>query len=59
MRTKRVPVMIDADLYQRLKEYSTATDAPVARIVARGLTDWLDKTGRERLDVLMDLTQEN
>lgn len=59
MKAKRMPVMIDADLYQRLKEYSIATDAPVARVVARGLTDWLDKTGRERLDVLMDLAQEN
>lgn len=27
MKTKRVPVLIDDELYRRLKEYSAATDA--------------------------------
>lgn len=58
MTSKRVPVMIDAALYLRLREYSGATDVPVARVVARGLTDWLDTTGRERLDALMESTAE-
>ena len=55
--SRRMPVMIDEELYNRLKEYSAATDAPVARIVARGLTDWLDTTGRERLDALMEAAE--
>lgn len=56
MTSKRVPVMIDSELYQRLKVYSEATGSPVARVVARGLADWLDTVGRERLDALMELT---
>jgi hypothetical protein len=56
--SKRVPVAIDTELHQRLKEYSAATGVPLSRIVARGLTDWLDTVGRERLDALMDLTTE-
>lgn len=56
MTSKRVPVMIDAELYQRLKVYSEATGIPVARVVARGLADWLETVGRERLDALMELT---
>ncbi len=52
--SKRQPVMIDADLYKRLQEYSAATGIPIARIVSRGLSDWLDTVGRERLDALME-----
>jgi hypothetical protein len=44
--------MIDANLYARLKEYSQATGIPVARIVARGLADWLDTVGAARLEAL-------
>jgi hypothetical protein len=54
VKSKRVPVMIDAERYQRLKEYSAATDAKVVRVVARGLTHWLDTAGQERLDALME-----
>ncbi len=56
MTSKRVPVMIDAEVYQRLKAYSVATGIPVARVVFRGLTDWLETVGRERLDALMELS---
>jgi hypothetical protein len=54
MKSKRVPVQVDAEVYLRLKRYSEATNVPVARIVARGLSDWLDTVGRARLDALME-----
>jgi hypothetical protein len=50
LMSTRQPVMIDADLYVRLKEYSQATGVPIARVVARGLTDWLDTVGAARLE---------
>jgi hypothetical protein len=52
MKSKRVPVMLDADVYERLKAYSTATGIPIARVVARGLADWLDTVGAARLAML-------
>jgi len=52
MKIKRVPVMIDADLYARLTEYSQATGIPIARVVARRLDDWLDTVGAARLAML-------
>lgn len=55
--SKRVPVAVNAELHQRLKEYSAATGVPISRVVARGLTDWLDTVGRERLDQLMELKE--
>lgn len=48
----RQPVMIDADLHARLKDYSQATGIPIARVVARGLADWLDTVGAARLGAL-------
>ena len=48
----RQPVMIDADLHARLKEYSQATGIPIARVVARALTDWLETVGVARLEAL-------
>lgn len=52
MKSNRQPVMIDADLYARLKAYSEATGIAIARVVARGLTDWLDTVGEARLAML-------
>jgi hypothetical protein len=52
MKSNRQPVMIDADLYARLKEFSEATGIAIARVVARGLTDWLDTVGEARLAML-------
>lgn len=50
MKSNRQPVMIDANLYKRLQEYSAPTDAPVARVVSRALTEWLDTVGAARLE---------
>jgi len=52
MKSNRQPVMIDAALYKRLQEYSQATVIPIARVVARGLDDWLDTVGAARLAML-------
>ena len=52
MITKRQPVMIDAEVYDRLKAYSEATGIAIARVVASGLTDWLDTVGAARLEAL-------
>lgn len=52
MKSKRVPVMIDAEVYERLKAYSEATGIAIARVVASGLTDWLDTVGAARLEAL-------
>jgi hypothetical protein len=52
MKSNRQPVMIDAALYKRLQEYSQATGIPIARVVARGLDDWLDTVGAARLAML-------
>jgi len=58
MKSKRVPVMLDADLYQRLQAYSAATGIPIARVVARGLGEWLDTVGAARLDALAKKSAE-
>jgi len=58
MKSKRMPVPINAELYQRLQAYSETTGIPITRVVARGLTNWLDTVGRERLDALMNLPAE-
>jgi hypothetical protein len=50
--------MIDADLYARLKQYSQATGVPVARVVARGLADWLETVGEARLAMLKKKSAE-
>lgn len=52
MKSNRQPVMIDAALHARLKEFSAATGIPIARVVASGLTDWLDTVGEARLAML-------
>jgi hypothetical protein len=44
--------MIDSAVYARLQEYSAATGVPIARVVASGLTDWLDTVGAARLEAL-------
>lgn len=52
MKSKRKSVLIDADLHKRLQEYSAATGIPISRIMAQGLTDWLDSVGAARLAAL-------
>jgi hypothetical protein len=47
MKSKRQPVMIDAQVYERLKAYSEATGIAIARVVAGGLPDWLEALKKE------------
>jgi len=58
MKSKRKSVLIDADLHKRLREYSAATGIPIARIVSRGLTDWLDTVGHQQLAALTKKSAE-
>lgn len=52
MKSDRVPVLIDAATYQRLKSYSELTGVPVAKVAREALADWMDTVGAARMEAL-------
>lgn len=46
--TTRQPVMVPAKVYNLLLEYRAATGIPIAQLVTRALTEWLNSEGAAR-----------
>lgn len=52
IKSKRIPVLLDAETYARLKSYSALTGIPVARVAREAMADWLATAGAGRLEAL-------
>ena len=49
IKSKHVPVHIDAETYELAQAYSKKTGVPVTRVVAEAIRDWLETIGAARL----------
>lgn len=51
-KIEAVPVKVNREVYDKVKQYSTITGIPAARVISEALSDWLETTGEARLDAL-------
>ena len=49
LKSKHIPVNVDAETYELAKDYSEKTGVPVTRVVAEAIRDWLETIGAARL----------
>lgn len=54
MKSKRFPVNVDAEDFQRLKALSDRTGIPAANLLRRAISAWLDENESKLLKVLGD-----
>ncbi len=52
IKSKHVPVHVDAATYEQVKAYSEKSGVPVTRVVAVALKEWLATVGAARLQAL-------
>jgi hypothetical protein len=52
IKSKHVPVQVDAATYELVKAYSEKSGVPVTRVVAVALKEWLATIGAARLEAL-------
>lgn len=52
--SKRVPVLVDAAVYEQFKQMSEITGKPVARCVNESLTDWYDSVGVVQMEAIQE-----
>ena len=52
VKSKHIPVHVDAATYELVKGYSERTGMPVTRVVAVALKEWLATMGAARLQAL-------
>lgn len=52
IKSKHVPVHVDAATYVMAKAYSEKSGVPVTRVVATALKEWLATVGAARLKAL-------
>ncbi len=49
LKSKHIPVNVDAETYEPAKAYSAKTGVPITRVVAEAMRDWLETIGAARL----------
>ena len=49
LKSKHIPVNVDAETYELAKAYSAKTGVPITRVVAEAMRDWLQTIGAARL----------
>jgi hypothetical protein len=49
LKSKHIPVHVDAETYELAKAYSEKTGVPMTRVVARALREWLETVGARQL----------
>jgi hypothetical protein len=52
IKSKHIPVHIDAATYELVKAYSEKTGMPVTRVAGLALREWLATMGAARLEAL-------
>jgi hypothetical protein len=49
LKSKHIPVHVDAETYELGKAYFEKTGVPVTRVVTEAMKDWLETIGAARL----------
>jgi murein L,D-transpeptidase YcbB/YkuD len=58
IRSRHIPVMVDAETYEAVKSFSEISGIPATRVVAEAIKEWLNTTGAAKLAALQILKKK-